>query len=110
MSTPTFSPSRASSGRWYARASRTDCRARSTRRADRFFALYADNVHRHGTPPFPRRYFARLLEVFGDDCEILIVHDAGRAPVSGVLSFYFRDEVLAVLCGRHCRRAGSRRQ
>src|SRR5207247_393072 len=21
---------------------------------DRFFALYADNVHRHGTPPFPR--------------------------------------------------------
>src|SRR5512143_3655547 len=24
---------------------------------DRFFALYADNVHRHGTPPFSKRYF-----------------------------------------------------
>ena len=26
---------------------------------DRFFALYADNVHRHGTPPLPQRYFER---------------------------------------------------
>ena len=25
---------------------------RDRRRVDRFFALYADNVHRHGTPPF----------------------------------------------------------
>ena len=33
---------------------------------DRFFALYADNVHRHGTPPFAKRYFARLRDVFGD--------------------------------------------
>ena len=24
---------------------------------DRFFALYADNVHRHGTPALPQRYF-----------------------------------------------------
>jgi hypothetical protein len=26
---------------------------------DRFFALYADNVHRHGTPAMPKRYFRR---------------------------------------------------
>ena len=26
---------------------------------DRFFALYADNVHRHGTPALSKRYFAR---------------------------------------------------
>ena len=24
---------------------------------DRFFALYADNVHRHGTPPLPQALF-----------------------------------------------------
>jgi hypothetical protein len=24
---------------------------------DRFFQLYADNVHRHGTPAMPKRYF-----------------------------------------------------
>ena len=66
---------------------------------DRFFALYADNMHRHGTPPFSRRYFARLREVFGDRCEVLVVVDAERRPVSGVLSFYFRDEVLPCYAG-----------
>lgn len=66
---------------------------------DRFFALYADNVHRHGTPPFSRRYFVRLKEVFGDACEVLTVVDARQRPVSGVLSFYFRDEVLPYYAG-----------
>jgi FemAB-related protein (PEP-CTERM system-associated) len=66
---------------------------------DRFFALYADNMHRHGTPPFARRYFRKLLEVFGDDAEVLIVSDTAGVPVSGVLSFYFRDEVLPYYAG-----------
>ena len=57
----------------------------------RFFGLYADNVHRHGTPALPRRYFARLKETFGDDCEVMIVRDRHGAAVSGVLSFFFRD-------------------
>ena len=66
---------------------------------DRFFELYSDNVHRHGTPPFPRRYFARLKEVFGDSCEVMTIVDAGGNPVSSVLSFYFRDEVLPYYAG-----------
>jgi FemAB-related protein (PEP-CTERM system-associated) len=66
---------------------------------DRFFALYADNVHRHGTPAFPIRYFAALRRVFGRDAEVLTVLDAGGAPVSSVLSFYFRDEVLPYYAG-----------
>lgn len=66
---------------------------------DRFFALYADNAHRHGTPPFAREYFARLLKVFGDACEVLIVVDSENRPVSGVMSFYFRDEVLPYYAG-----------
>lgn len=67
--------------------------------SDRFFALYADNVHRHGTPPLSRRYFRRLSEVFGDACEVLTVTDAAGRPVSGVMSFYFRDEVLPYYAG-----------
>lgn len=66
---------------------------------DRFFALYADNVHRHGTPAMPRRYFARLREVFGDDCEVQIVVTQEGVPVSGVMIFYFRDEVLPYYAG-----------
>lgn len=66
---------------------------------DRFFALYADNVHRHGTPALPKRYFEELLRVFGADCEVLIVVDSRGRPQSGVLSFYFRDEILPYYAG-----------
>lgn len=65
----------------------------------RFFALYAANAHRHGTPALPRRYFEALQRVFGVDCEVLTVVDAGGRPVSSVLSFYFRDEVLPYYAG-----------
>jgi FemAB-related protein (PEP-CTERM system-associated) len=68
-------------------------------RADRFFDLYADNQHRHGTPPQSRRYFDALLETFGSDCEIAIVLSPQGKPVSGVLTFYFRDEVLPYYAG-----------
>jgi FemAB-related protein (PEP-CTERM system-associated) len=67
--------------------------------ADRFFAVYADNVHRHGTPALPQRYFEALLATFGGDCEVLMVMNPAGKPVSGVMSFYFRDEVLAYYGG-----------
>ena len=67
--------------------------------ADRFFALYADNVHRHGTPAMPKRYFEALLKVFGPDCEVLTVTTTDGKPLSSVMSFYFRDEVLPFYAG-----------
>jgi len=66
---------------------------------ERFFRLYADNVHRHGTPAMSRRYFQTLKEVFGPDCEILTVSAPDGRPLSSVLSFYFRDEVLPYYAG-----------
>ena len=66
---------------------------------DRFFALYADNVHRHGTPALPKRYFAELLREFGPDCEVLTVTGPDGKALSSVLSFYFRDEVLPYYAG-----------
>ncbi|HMM86456.1 FemAB family XrtA/PEP-CTERM system-associated protein [Azohydromonas sp.] len=66
---------------------------------ERFFALYADNVHRHGTPALPKRYFQALRDAFGDDCDVLTVTTAEGQPVSSVLSFYFRDEVLPYYAG-----------
>jgi FemAB-related protein (PEP-CTERM system-associated) len=67
--------------------------------ADRFFALYADNVHRHGTPAMPKRYFEGLLQTFGKDAEVLTVTAPDGRPLSSVLSFYFRDEVLPYYAG-----------
>ena len=68
---------------------------------DRFFALYADNTHRHGTPAQSKRYFQALQKHFGADCEVLTVTGPGpeSRPLSSVLSFYFRDEVLPYYAG-----------
>ena len=66
---------------------------------DRFFALYADNVHRHGTPALPKRFFERLRQTFGERCEVLTVTSADGKPLSSVLSFYFRNEVLPYYAG-----------
>ena len=66
---------------------------------DRFFGLYADNVHRHGTPCLPKRYFETLRQEFGEDCEVQTVVDKEGQAVSSVLSFYFRDEVLPYYAG-----------
>ena len=65
----------------------------------RFFALYADNVHRHGTPAQSRRYFETLSRTFGDDCRILTVTTPRGRAVSSVLSFTFRNEVLPYYAG-----------
>ncbi len=61
---------------------------------DRFYALYSESVRNLGTPVFSKRYPETLMEVFGSDCEALIISDNTGRPVNAVLSFYFRDEVL----------------
>lgn len=66
---------------------------------DRFFRLYADNVHRHGTPAMPKKYFQALLNEFGPDCEVLTVSGPDDQVLSSVMSFYFRDEVLPYYAG-----------
>jgi FemAB-related protein (PEP-CTERM system-associated) len=66
---------------------------------ERFFPLYADNVHRHGTPPFPKRYFAALADTFGRDHQVLTVLDAGDRPVASAFLFYFRDEIIPYYVG-----------
>lgn len=66
---------------------------------DRFFALFSDNVHRHGTPVMPKKYFQALQAEFGADCEVLTVVAPDGHPLSSVLSFYFRDEVLPYYAG-----------
>jgi FemAB-related protein (PEP-CTERM system-associated) len=60
---------------------------------ERFFTCYATSVHRLGTPVFPKSYFKVIKEVFGDACEIRVIVRE-RELIAGVMSFYFRDEVL----------------
>ena len=66
---------------------------------ERFFALYASNVHRHGTPALPRRWFEALQREFGKDFEVHTVCAPDGRPLSSVIAFYFRDEVLPYYAG-----------
>jgi len=60
---------------------------------ERLFDAYSQSVHRLGTPVFAKRYFRKLREVFGADCEVLTITREGRV-IASVLSFYLRDQVL----------------
>ena len=66
---------------------------------DEFFPVYAENVRDHGTPALSKSYFHKLQEYFGDDCEILSIRTPDGQPISCILSFYFRDQVLAYYAG-----------
>lgn len=59
----------------------------------RFYRVYSESVRNLGTPVFSRRYLELLRETFGNACEIVTVLH-GNKPVSSVMNFYFRDEIL----------------
>ena len=67
--------------------------ARIDTSVDDFYAMYSHSVRNLGTPVLPKRWYAALAKAFGECCEVLTVTHEG-VPVSSVMSFYFRDEVL----------------
>jgi FemAB-related protein (PEP-CTERM system-associated) len=60
---------------------------------DRLHRLYAESVRNLGSPVFPRRYFRMLAEAFPGEHDVTTVLHEGR-PISAVLNFHFREEVL----------------
>ena len=65
---------------------------------DLFYLLFAKNMQNHGTPMFPRKYFAAMEKHLVDSLDLLIIMD-GEKPVAGVLSFLFKDAVLPYYAG-----------
>ena len=63
-----------------------------------FYEIYALNVHRLGTPVFPRSLFVELENAFPKQCRLFGVRKAGRL-IAGVFCFYFRDQVLPYYAG-----------
>jgi FemAB-related protein (PEP-CTERM system-associated) len=59
----------------------------------RLHRVYAESVRNLGTPVFAKRYFAILLEEFGNSADVLTVMENGEDRAA-VLNFYWRDEVL----------------
>jgi len=60
---------------------------------DRAHRIYAESVRNLGSPVFPLRYFRALAAAFPDAHDVTtVLHDGN--PVSAVLNFHFREEVL----------------
>ena len=57
------------------------------------YPVYAESVRNLGTPVFPRGLFDAVLDLFGDDADILTVRHEG-VPVASVQSLYHRGTVM----------------
>ncbi|CAN0586405.1 unnamed protein product, partial [Ectocarpus sp. 12 AP-2014] len=84
----------------------------------RLYRVYSESVRNLGTPVFAIRYLRELKKEFGEDCRVLMIKQSAESTalsdsndaalcastpntdhvassdVAGVMSFYFRDEVL----------------
>jgi FemAB-related protein (PEP-CTERM system-associated) len=69
---------------------------------ERLYRVYSESVRNLGTPVFSGRYLHILQEVFADECSVLMITHEGQ-DVAGVMSFYFRDEVLPYYGGSTAR-------
>ena len=65
---------------------------------DAFYRLFAQSMHRHGTPVFSRALFTNLQAEFASAMDVMMVY-SGSEPVSGVVSFLFRDTILPYYAG-----------
>jgi FemAB-related protein (PEP-CTERM system-associated) len=63
-----------------------------------FYEIYAQSVHRLGTPVFPRELFTCLRNEFPKQVRLFAVRK-GKTAIAGVLCFYFQDQVLPYYAG-----------
>jgi FemAB-related protein (PEP-CTERM system-associated) len=58
-----------------------------------FYEVFSESYRNLGTPVFAKSLFQRVVDAFHDDVWITTICKDGR-PLSSVLSFVFRDEIL----------------
>lgn len=67
-----------------------DGRSRSL--LDIFFRLYVLTRRRHQAPPQPKKWFANLIDCFGEDLKIRVAYRDGRA-LAAILTLRYKDTV-----------------
>lgn len=66
---------------------------------DDFYQIMAHSYHQLGTPIFAKSFFKAFLDVFGDDCSVMVVRTRDGRPIAGVLSFYYQERLLPFYAG-----------
>lgn len=64
---------------------------RDRRLLDIHYRLYAENVHRLGTPVFPKAMMREVLTAFGDDADVILISKDG-APLTTIFTLYHGAE------------------
>ena len=77
-----------------------DARFGNVELLDEFYELFAFSYRSLGTPVFPKIFLRKLLRQYGSDSSILIIYKDVQ-PLSGVLSFYFKDQVIPYYSGSY---------
>jgi len=67
-------------------------------RLKEFYHVYAESVRNLGTPVYGYGYFENLISQFGARCKVMVVEHEGKV-IAGVMSFFFRDQVLPYYAG-----------
>lgn len=67
---------------------------------DSFYDMFAFNYHRLGTPVFAKKYLKNILDQFNNNCTLLIIYK-DKEPLSGVLTFYYKDQVIPYYSGAY---------
>jgi FemAB-related protein (PEP-CTERM system-associated) len=64
-----------------------------------FYETFSRSYHRLGSPVFSIRFFKNLLNEFKEQVNILVVRTQGGKPISSVLTFFYKDQVLPYFAG-----------
>jgi len=64
-----------------------------------FYEIFARSYHRLGSPVFSVKLFKNLLDEFKEQANILLVRAQDGRPVSTVLTFFYKDQVLPYYAG-----------
>lgn len=64
-----------------------------------FYEIFARSYHRLGSPVFSIKLFRNLLREFKEKANILLIRNKEGRSISGVLSFFYKDEVIPYYAG-----------
>lgn len=64
------------------------CRTGSAELLDDFYAVFAENMRDLGTPVYPKRFFAAILERFAPHCRVVVIDWQGQPAAAAFLTFW----------------------
>ena len=58
-----------------------------------WYDVYAESVRNLGTPVYSYAYFQSLVDIFGQQCKVLLIEFKDKV-VAAVLTFFYKDQIL----------------